>query len=179
VLPFSQTAQSGPLGAFDLQGLPAGAYVLCVGVTSAKHLDPCRWSAPGAEVVTLLAGQTSTGNRLQVKKASKLQIRILDPNQRLSPRSTHSEPPQIAMGVLTPAGITSPPVLVSTDKGGRTYEISVAFDLPLTFTIAGKHLQLADEHGSPVPVNSAANFQHVSTAPTQKSFTFFVVNRTD
>ncbi len=147
--------------------------------TGGKHLDPCEWSAPGTEVVTLAAGQISSGNRLQVKKASKLQIRIQDPHQHLSPRSSSSEPAQIAMGVLTPAGITSLPVLVSTDKSGRTYEISVAFDLPLTFAIAGKHLQIADEQGLPVPFNSASNFQHQSAAPTQKSFTFTVIGRTD
>jgi Carboxypeptidase regulatory-like domain len=179
VLPFSQTAQSGPLGAFDLQGLPAGTYELCVTVVSAKHLDPCQWSTPGTGAVILAAGQTSSGNRLQVKTASKLQIRIQDPDQHLSPRSATTEPPQIVMGVLTPAGITAAPVLVATDKGGRLYEISVALDLPLMLTVTPKHLQIADEQGLPVAASSAMNFQHVSTATTQKSFTFTVVNRTD
>jgi hypothetical protein len=155
--PFSQSVKSGPLGSFDFRGLPTGA--------------------PGTGVMALAAVQSSIGNRLQVKKASKLQVRIQDPNQHLSPRSSWTEPPQLVMGVLTPAGITSRPVLISTDKGGRTYEISVAFDLPLTFTIAAKHLQIVDEQGLPVPASSAASFQHVSSAPTQKSFTFTVQRR--
>jgi carboxypeptidase family protein len=176
---FSQAVKSGPLGTFDLQGLPAGTYVLCVKVVSSIHLDPCLWSAPGTAVITLAAGQNSIGNRLQVRRASKLQVRIQDPHQHLSPRSGPTEPPQLAMGVLTPTGITSRPVLVSTDKGGRTYEISVPFDLPLTFTMVPKHLQLADEQGLPVPASSATSFQHSSTASAQKSFTFTVLNRTD
>src|SRR6266511_345944 len=72
---FSQTAKSGPGGAFQVDGLPPGTYRFCVQVPGDDLLDPCHWSATQT-TVTLSAGQTSAGNRIVLKRASKLQIRI-------------------------------------------------------------------------------------------------------
>jgi hypothetical protein len=177
---FSQTARSGPGGAFDLDGLPAGAYTLCVQVPGAGHLDPCRWSATPT-TVTLSAGQISAGNRLVLKRASVLQVRIQDPDQYLSPRSAFVDPPQLLLGVLTPVGATSPAILSSTDRSGRTYEIAVAFDTPLTVAVSGKHVRITDTQGAAIQNSSASlNFMHTSSAAAiQPSFTFVVAGRTD
>ncbi len=174
-----KSSRSATDGAFNVPNLPDGSYTLCVKSPAVARLDPCEWSAAPTTAV-LSGGKSSAGNRLIVKKASTLQVRIEDPNHHLAPRSSTNEAPQIVMGVLTPAGTTSPAVLLSTDRTGRTYQITTGFDLPLTFTLSAKHLKIVDESGFAAQNNgSLRSFQHASGASSQPSFTYTVVGRTD
>src|SRR5437588_8740271 len=43
--PMSQIAKSGPGGAFQVQGLPAGTYSMCVQLTGDGYLNPFHWTA--------------------------------------------------------------------------------------------------------------------------------------
>ena len=176
---FSQTAKSGPGGVFQVQGLPPGTYRLCAQVPGAPYLDPCHWSVTPT-TVTLSAGQSSVGNLIVLRKASKLLIRIQDPNHHLSPRSSLVDPPEIVMGVGTPAGTTYPARLASTDRSGRTYQVPVPFDAPLTLTLSAARLRINDERGLALPNGPATlNFQHVSGGFAQKTFLFTIVGRAE
>lgn len=178
-VPLSQTARTAPDGSFQVERLPEGAYTLCVQVPDGGHLDPCQWSASPVSA-TLSTGQKVTGLQIALRKTSKLRVRIEDPNHHLAPRSVRTEAPQISLGVITPLGATSPAVLTSTDANGRTYEIAVALDVPLSLTVVGKHLILADANGSKVTSSGAVlNFQHVTGSANQTSYTFVVAGRTE
>jgi hypothetical protein len=73
--PLSQTTQTGADGNFQLQGLPAGAFSLCVQVPGDGYLDPCQFGGL-AYSVTLTASQQSTGNVMKLKPASILKVRL-------------------------------------------------------------------------------------------------------
>ena len=176
---FGKSTLSGPDGSYNVPNLPDGSYSLCVKVPGAvARLDPCEWSA-APTTVALADGKISTGNRLTAKKALTLLVRIEDPNHNLSPQSTTNGPPRIDMA-LTPAGTTSPAILMSTDRTGRTYQITAGYDVPLSFTIAAKHLEIVDESGLATPNSGALRaFSKNIGASAQPSFTYNVVGRTD
>src|SRR6516162_2840394 len=73
--PLSQTAQTGADGSYQLQGLAAGAYSLCVQAPGDGYLDPCQFGDV-AQQITLTAGQQSVGNVTKLKPASILKIRL-------------------------------------------------------------------------------------------------------
>jgi hypothetical protein len=70
--------------------------------------------------------------------------------------------------------------LLSTDDRGRTYEIAIAPDTPLSFNIAGKHVLLTDERGVKVErTGSLLNVQHRAAAAVPLTLTFVISGRTD
>ncbi|MGH9718802.1 MAG: carboxypeptidase-like regulatory domain-containing protein [Bryobacteraceae bacterium] len=174
--PYSTSEKTAQDGAFALSRLPDGAFKLCVYVRDANYLDPCQWSTTQTQV-SVSPGQVSSGNRVVLKRASKLRIRIQDPERHLAQLSS-SDPdaPRILMGVLTPGAISAL-VQTSTDQSGRNYEASVPFDTPLTFYVSPKRLDVRDDKGAAIQSNVRVNFQHNTGAAAQPAHTFVVAGR--
>ena len=57
---FSKNTRSGGDGAFQIQGLPAGKYSLCVQAPADAYLDPCQWNGSPSTVV-LASGPAPAG----------------------------------------------------------------------------------------------------------------------
>jgi len=175
----SRTTKSASNGTFNIGSLPAGSYIVCIQSNglAGSHLDPCEWSN-NPDTFTIAPGQSAFLRQALIKQASTLQIRINDPSQFLAPRSVHEEPPEVTMELLTPSGKKVHPVLSSTDRTGRTYELRVAFDTPLHLSVSGKHVALNDDRGAAVQAaGSLLSFQHTTADPNPKSFTFTVSSR--
>jgi hypothetical protein len=109
-------------GAFQITGLPPGAYELCATAIAGGYVDPCLWE-PSGVMVTLAAGQTATST-LTVKKASVLKVHVEDPNKLIK----NSPEGAILMGVIAPGGHFHPVIAKNPDSSGNNYEISVPFD---------------------------------------------------
>jgi hypothetical protein len=174
--PFSETAQTGADGSYQMQGLPAGSYSLCVQVPGDGYLDPCRFGG-GAQPITLAAGQQSLGNIAKLKPASILKIRLNDASGLLTQYTKDGHDPDLLIGVFGsgPQRTFFPAHLAGQDKAGTNYQVAVPLDMPLTFSIASNSLKLADTTGAALPNNtSQQGFQHATGDSNPPSFAFTV-----
>jgi hypothetical protein len=55
--PFARNTKTGGDGAFQIQGLTAGNFTLCVQASGDQYLDPCLWNGTPVRV-TMTSGQT-------------------------------------------------------------------------------------------------------------------------
>jgi hypothetical protein len=116
---------------------------------------------------------------LRLQKASKLMIRVDDPDHLLDPRSSlEDQPPELAMEVPSLSGTKQKAILASTDSAGRTYEIAIPFDTALNFSIRGKRVTLEDERGAAIQAAGAdIAIQHRTTDRNPQSLRFVVRGR--
>ena len=72
--PLARNTKSGGDGAFQIHGVPAGKYLLCVQASGDGYLDPCQWSGTPT-TVTLASGQAAAGVSLRLAPASLLSVK--------------------------------------------------------------------------------------------------------
>ena len=174
--PLSQTAQTGADGSYQLQGLAAGAYSLCVQAPGDGYLDPCQFGG-AAQQITLTAGQQSVGNVTKLKPASILKIRLNDATGLLTQYTKDGHEKDLLIGVFGsgPQRVFYPAHLVARDKTGSDYHVAVPLDTPMTFSIASNSLKLAETTGTALPNNASQQaFQHATGDPNPASFVFAV-----
>ena len=181
VPPFSKNNQSGSDGAFQVQGLTAGDYTLCVQAQSAGYLDPCQWNGNPARV-TLLAGQAAAGVSLGLTTASVLNIQVQDTQRILSQKTKDGRDPELSVGVWGPNGLYYPahaldnPGAGKNSQTGIAYQIAIPRDISLRFHIASRDLKLGDALGANLPANANQEaFQHFTGELKPKSFAFTVL----
>ncbi len=163
--PVAQTVKAAANGSFQISALPAGMYIICVNATG--FLNPCEWSLPTL-VVTLGTGQSSAGNNLTIKLGTVAKLRIQDPSNLLSQKTSAGTNPNILAGVWTgkaanallptvfAATAVRPPSLpvlfhpvhqTGTDSMGANYEVSVPQNMPLVFHVTSGDVLLANSQG--------------------------------
>jgi len=81
--PFTRNTKSGGDGAFQIQGLTAGNYSLCVQVEGDQYLNMCQWNG-NPTPVALTSTQAVSGILLKLTAASILTIQVQDPLKVLS-----------------------------------------------------------------------------------------------
>jgi hypothetical protein len=181
--PLSKNTKSGGDGAFQIQGLPAGNYLLCVQAPGDQYLDPCHWNG-SPTTVTLTSGQAVSGVSLKLTAASILTIQVQDPQNVLSQKTKDGRHPDLTLGVWGPKGLfypahgsgrpaaaASPQVAVS-----YSYHLAVPRDTALNFHIASHDLKLGDANGVALSANASQQaFQHATGDPNPKSFAFTVL----
>jgi hypothetical protein len=86
---------SGANGSFQITGLPAGSYSLCVQVPGSAYLDSCLWGGSGP-VVKVADGQQSANNVLKLQKGATLSVVINDPNNEMG-QVTKQGMPRLSM----------------------------------------------------------------------------------
>lgn len=182
--PFTRNTKSGGDGAFQVQGLTAGDYSLCVQAAVDQYLDPCLWSG-SPTTVSLRSGQNATGILLKLTAASVLSIQLKDPQKVLSQTTRDGRRPDLSVGVWGPGGLyypahasAGPPAARDLPAGitSYLYRLAVPRDTALNFFIASHDLQLGDTAGVALPANgSRQTFQHASGDPSPKSFAFTVL----
>lgn len=179
--PFAKNTQSGSDGSFQVQGLAAGDYSLCVQAQSAGYLDPCQWNGNPARV-TVLAGQAAAGVSLELATASVLTIHVQDTQRILSQKTKDGRSPELSLGVWGPNGLyyaahaSDNSGAAEDSEAGIAYQIAVPRDISLRFHIASRDLKLGDANGAALPVSASQEaFQHATGELKPRSFAFFVL----
>jgi hypothetical protein len=182
--PFSKNTKSGGDGAFQIEGLPAGQYSLCVQAPGDAYLDPCQWNGASA-AVTLVSGQTAAGLSLRVTAASVVIIQVQDALRALSQKTQDGRRPDLTVGVWGPKGLYYPARIAASPAAGASpqaavnsyvYQIAVPRDTALKLYIASKDLKLGDAAGALLPGNASQQaFQHTTGDLNPKSFAFTVL----
>jgi hypothetical protein len=177
--PFSRTTRSGADGAFQIQGLIAGAYSLCAQVAGDQYLDPCQWTG-GPATVTLAPGQIVTGLSMKLTPASIVHIQVRDPQKTLSLKTKDGRTPGLSIGVTGPKGLVYPARRLggpAPQSASDTYSFQLAIprDTTLILSIASHDLKLSDSNGVALPANASQQaFQHATADPNPKSFAFTI-----
>jgi hypothetical protein len=178
--PFARSTKSGGDGAFQVQGLTAGKYSLCVQAPGEGYLDPCQWNGSAA-VVTLASGQAVSGISLRLTAASILSIQVKDANKVLSKATKDGRRPDLTLGVWGPNGLFYPAHAsggagAAGEMGTISYRIEIPRDKALKFHIASRDVRLGDESGAALPGNASQQaFQHATGDPNPKNFSFTVL----
>jgi hypothetical protein len=169
--------QSAADGTFQISGLPAGTYALCVDGTKDTHLDPCSWGGTPVSV-TVADGQKVTGVSLSLIKGVTLKVNINDSGQFLKQRAGEIGPPQVFVAVLPPKGAPAP--LSPSDTGnGRQFQMVVPGDTPLTVLVYSKEVTLTDGNQKGVPAAGGTTSVTVaSSAASPAPLVFQVTGRT-
>jgi len=146
-------------GSFVVSGLVAGTYSICVQAQDTSFLDPCHWGNPPQVKVT--AGQSVTLQPLSVLKGSQLQVRLNDPTQQLARAPDPKALRTVIMGIWNSSSLLYRPTLTSVDQGGREFQLSIPYNVPLRFFIVGPGLKMVDENGNAVlGKGSTTSVQH-------------------
>jgi hypothetical protein len=182
----SKHSKSGGDGAFLIQGLVAGNYVLCVQAPGDQYLDPCQWNGSPVSV-TLTSGNIASGILVNLTAAAVVHIQIQDTQRELNRTTADGRRPGLTLGVWGPKGLFYPARAVSVPATGAklagasttyTYRLAVPHDTPLNLAVASRDLKLGDDKGAALPANASRQaFQHASGDPSPKSFTFAVQGR--
>lgn len=180
--PVAKNTRSGGDGAFEIEGLPAGDYSLCVQVRGSAYLDPCQ--REGRSGVTLKTGQTAAAIAVRLQTGAVVSIGVEDPGKLMEQRSKNGRQPEFTTGVWGPKGLYYPARLVSSPGGMAgmpgmneyRYEVIVPRDTALTLHVSSKDLRLGDANGMALPANASREaFEHRSAEANSKSFRFTVI----
>jgi hypothetical protein len=181
--PFTRNTRSGGDGAFQIQGLMAGNYSLCVQVAGDQYLDPCLWNGIPA-AVTVSYGQALSGISVKLAAASVLTVQVQDAQKVLSQLTRDGRRPELSLGVWGPKGLFYPahasvnPPAANLPGGisSYSYRLAVPRDTALKFYIASHDLKLGDAAGVALPINATLQaFQHTTGDTNPKSFSFSVL----
>jgi hypothetical protein len=158
---------TGANGAFTFSKLPAAKYVLCAQIAASEqapanspYVDTCVWP-PGQTPITLTAGQQAGGIVFTAPKGTWLQVRVADPEHVLPQAASGKGPamlePELQVMLKGPDGLYRHPRFLSSDSGGRNYQMAVPLKTALSLKIAssvasvfdqvGAQVKSADEHG--------------------------------
>ena len=181
--PLVKRTKSGGGGEFQIQGLTAGAYSLCVQAPGDQYLDPCQWNGSPTGV-RLVSGQAAAGIRIALTPASVLNVQVRDAQKALSQLTKDGRRPDLSVGVWGPKGLYYPAHASGSPAAGNlanavtsySYRLAVPRDTALKYHIASRDLKLGDATGVALPGNASQQaFQHATGDANPKSFAFTVL----
>ena len=143
-MPVASDALSGAKGEFQIEGLYAATYAICVYKPQSTVLDPCLWSDTPV-VVTLSDGSTSSGVTVTAAQGTTVKIRVLDPTGFLNANPSKDD---LRIGINRGKSPLIPALPTSRDSGGKTMSVVVPLGQPLNFMVASTGLTLAGNAGA-------------------------------
>ena len=169
-MPVASIAPSGEKGEFQIDGLYAATYAMCVYKPQSAVLDPCLWSdAP--VVVTLAEGSTSSGVTVTAAQGTVVNIRVLDPTGFLNANPGKDD---LRVGIHRGKSPFIPALPTSRDSGGKNMSIVVPTGQAVNLSVASAGLVLAgnaapsagaEEAQISVPAAALANAASGSKTP--------------
>lgn len=184
--PFTRNTKSGGDGAYQIQGLTPGNYLVCVQASGDQYLNPCEWNGSPAGV-TLVLGKPATGIKIALTPASLLNVQVKDSQKALSQPTKDGRRLDLSIGVWGPGGRYYPARAVSapTATGGPeanapaySYQLAAPRDIALKLHVSSRGLKLGDANGVALPGNANQQaFQHATGDAKPKNFTFTVLGR--
>jgi hypothetical protein len=151
---------TGSNGAFTFSKLPASKYVLCAQVAASEpapanspYLDTCVWGA-GQTPITVAAGQQVGGVVFTAPKGTWLQVRVADPEHVLPQAASGKGPallePELQVMLKGPDGLYRHPRFLSSDSGGRNYQMAIPLKTAVGLKIASSVGNVVDQVGNAV-----------------------------
>lgn len=143
-MPVSSAAPSGAKGEFQIDGLYAATYAMCVYKPQSTVLDPCLWSdTPVA--VTLAEGSTASGVTVTAAQGTIVNIRVLDPTGFINANPGKDD---LRVGIKRGKSPFIPALPTARDSSGKTMSLAVPIGQPISLTVASTGLALADSAGA-------------------------------
>jgi hypothetical protein len=134
-------------GAFQLAGLPQGVYSVCPHLDNSTWLSPCEWNFP-TPLATISSSNPNPTVTITLKRGVAVPVRIDDPGQFL-PQNEGATPRAGLLLMLSGPGLFFRLVpLVSQDSTGRSYQIVVPPNTPLTLLVQSSFYHLNDATGT-------------------------------
>jgi hypothetical protein len=149
-------AVTGSNGAFSISGVAPETYSVFVPEEGGAHLDPCLWSTPVR--INVAAGQTVSSPPITAVKGTLLQVVVNDPGGLW--KSGYGNP-DILLGVILPSSLFQPMRLVSTEAGGKSFDVAIPAGTSVKMSVTAPHFAISDSQGlslgaAVAPVQAAA-----------------------
>ena len=184
--PFVVQTKSGGDGAYQLQRLEPGSYLVCVQASGNQYLNSCEWDGAAAGIV-IGSVQSAVGINIALAPASVLNVQLADPRGALRQLTRDGRRPELNIGVWGPRGMYYPAreanELLAT-PGARDsvstykYQVAVPHDTGLRFQIVSRDLKIGDANGLALTEEAKRpNFQHSTGDAAPKSFSFTVLEK--
>ncbi|MGJ5814498.1 carboxypeptidase-like regulatory domain-containing protein [Paludibaculum fermentans] len=156
-MPVPAKATSGAKGEFQIEGIFAGKYYVCVEKPEAALLNPCLW-ADQPESVNVDEGVTTRGIAVTVTKGVSLNVRIQDSKGLLRANPAADD---VRVGTFHRVSPFIPGTINGRDPAGRSISVIVPRGKAASISISSAAFDLADEKGTPlvdvtIPVTAAA-----------------------
>jgi hypothetical protein len=152
-VPWTRTVFTNADGAFELTGIPQGAYRVCPQKSLPGYVNPCLWSG-SATTQMVTAGQRTTVAPMVLRRSQSQIIRVEDPARLLSQARVPDRGGPVAaqrhaivLGLFTPAGYFLSGRLARDVGTAKEYVLDVPETGRFRFSAASATLQLADGVG--------------------------------
>ena len=153
--------------------LPAGRYVLCAQVAATEvapvnspYVDTCVWPTTQTPIA-LTAAQQLAGIVFTAPKGALLTLHVADPD-RVLPAVSAKGPapldPALQIALKGPDGLFRHARYLSTDPGGRTYQIAIPLKTAINASVSSSLANAFDQNGAQLQSQSQIGLQ--PNAPT-------------
>jgi hypothetical protein len=130
-------------GTFQAAGLPEGTYTVCPRAPNTTWLSPCEWNFP-TPIGTISRSNPNATVPISLKRGVAVPVRIADPGQLMAANEGKTPGAGLFLCVRGPGLFFRRVPLLSTDSGGRNYQIVVPFNTALTLMIHPSFYQVVD-----------------------------------
>jgi hypothetical protein len=162
-MPVPAKAPSSSTGGFQISGLYAGTYTLCVDVPNATYLNPCLWSSLPV-TANVAEGATTSGVAVVTQKGVMTTIRVQDTQGWLTQNPANDD---LRIGTYNGSSPFIFARVVGRDSNGRTMGIVTPVGQPLTVYVSSSKFTLADGNGNGLA--ASAQFPVAASAVSQSS----------
>lgn len=160
--------QSSDTSTVQFSALPPGTYSVCGYATQGKYLNPCEWNLPTPMPSLDSPGSKVVSVSLTLRRGAVLPIRLLDPSQLLARHEGKTAGAHVLMGVLSPGLIFHEIPFATADSGGRNYEITIPYEMPLEVILRSGFYRLSDSANLPLSVTVSSRVPVLAKAQQQR-----------
>ena len=139
-----------PDGSFSLPSLSSGVYQICTQTPRTIWLNSCEWGSHGT-TASISPDQPSAQVHIALAKGEVLTIRVNDARQYLNAHEGITAGAHVLLGIHTGLGPFRQAWVASSDAAGRTYQLLLPYDRPLSVMVSSGFFQLTDSTGKPIP----------------------------
>ncbi len=142
-MPVAAKALSGSKGEFQVEGLSAGEYHICVEKPEAAVLNPCLWADPPVSV-DVGEGATVIGVSVVAAKGVTLNVRVQDVKGLLKANPAADD---VRVGTSHRTSPFIPGIVSGRDPAGKSLSVIVPRGQAATISVSSSSFALADEEG--------------------------------